>query len=552
LIPLLVVVAILLSPSLLLMHGASGSIPHWFSHADDAYTLMIARGLRYGMPPVDLSWAGAPIRYHLGTPLLVDLFSRLTFLPVHTIYYSVIPILLKLILIAAVLELARHIAPELSPKVRVWIPLAVSGLFTVDFYNLAWHAHDVLRHGAAAFSSKGMPLFALHDGLFTQPAFDSGWLAVPFIVILLATLRTTTVFEQACLLFSIFLVKPQVFLAAGAGWGVFALLELRRREWRPLVVGALALGAAIVVLPMESTYGSMTHLTLGCGAECHRLLDQHGLIAKLPPSVVLPMEIFIFVIGFHIFALAFVRLRKSSAEGRLATLIAIAGFALAFSLKLLAAPILRARFFAVYAPIAHALFNPLPVYLDRIFDISVDSAFDAFIRIVPLVAIPLLARAPLRRTAAVVLAITVALSIWNSSILGARVQLAQAKEIAPDAMATLRAIPPGAHLILTNDLAYDDHVERHLPLLNIWAPLASGQQFWASAFMFNFQLADAATRLHDVTWFFETASDDERIRFARAVGIDMVIARGAVRGSWSGWNLLARHGEYALYLRAVR
>lgn len=68
------------------------------------------------------------------------------------------------------------------------------------------------------------------------------------------------------------------------------------------------------------------------------------------------------------------------------------------------------------------------------------------------------------------------------------------KEISPDAIAVLSAIPPD-RVVATNDFAYDDRVERHLPLLNIWAPLASGRQFYASAFMFNFQHPDAADRL---------------------------------------------------------
>jgi hypothetical protein len=565
--PLLVVTAILLSPSILLMHAASGATPHWFARADDAYTLLIARSLRSGFPPPDLSWAGATIRYHLGAPLLVDFLSRLTFLPIHAIYYGLLPVLLKIILIAAVLEFARRIAPDLSPNVRVWIPLAVSGLFTIDFYNVAWHGHDFLARGRAAIGAAGMPIFALQEGLFTQPAFDSGWLAVPFIVILLATWKTSTWIEQAALLFAIFLVKPQVFLAAGAGFGITALLELRNRNWRPLAAAALALAAALIALPMESTYGSMTHLTLGCGAECQHLIERHALTAKFSHAVVLPIELVLFVVGFHFFALVLLRARRRmSEEARLALLIAFAGLGVAFALRLVPTPPLRERFLAVYAPIAGHLFMPLAVYLDRIFDVAVDSAYDAFIRLLPLVVIPLLldvgrasarpdahaspdvgrASARLHRVRAGLKPGLRLIPLLIVALFNIGPHFDQAKEIAPDAMRVLRAVPGGPHMIITNDLAYDDRVERHLPLLNVWAPTASEQKFWASAFMFNFQYADAADRLRRVDWFFNQASDDDRVRFARAAGIDLILAR---EHPIAGWRLIARSGRYELYSR---
>lgn len=536
--PLTVVMATLLSPSLLLLHGASESVPHWFSHADDGYTLMIARGLRQAFPPPDLSWAGMPVRYHHGAPLLVDLLSRLTFLPVHTIYYGLLPIVLKIILVASVLEVARRIAPDLSPNVRVWVPLAVSGLFTIDFYNVAWHAHDLLVRGRAAIGEVGMPIFTLYDGLFTRPTFDSGWLAVPLIVILLATWKTSTPIEQASVLFAIFLVKPQVFLAAGAGFGIVALVELRNRNWRPFGAAALALVAVLMALPIESTYDSMTHLTLACGAECLQLIDRHALSAKFPLAVLMPAEIVLYVMSFHLFALVLLRARRTSEEARLAMLIALAGLSIAFGLRLVPTAVLRTRFLAVYTPIAGRLFMPLPVYLDRVFGIAVDSAYDAFTRLLPLVVIPLALSSRRLRWLVVIVA---AVSLWNI-----RPNFEQAKEITSDAMNVLCEIPPGSHVILTNDLAYDDLVEKHLPLLNIWAPAATGQQFWASAFMFNFQYAEAADRLRQVDWFFSQASDAERVRFARAAGIDLVFAR---EHPIAGWRLIARDGRYELYSR---
>jgi hypothetical protein len=550
LVPLTIVLAILLSPVALLLHGASGPLPHWFARSDDAYTLLIARGLRLGFPSPDLSWAGQAIRYHLGTPLLVDLLSRLTSLPVHTIYYGLLPIVMKIILAAAVLEAARRFAPDLRPSLRVWIPLAVSGLFTMDLYAVLWHLHDLVARGAAAFTTGGMPLFALQVGLFTQPAFDSGWLAVPLLVILIATWQRITVFEQACLLFAVFLVKPQVFLAGGAAWGILALLELRRRNWRPFIAGAIALAAAIAALPLQSTYGSLAHMTIGCGAECLQLIEKHHLSGRLPRAALLPLELAGFVIGFHIFAFVLLRRRRLiNKDAGLALLIASAGLVIAFVLRLVPTPLLRQEFLGVYAPIADRLFMPLGVYLDRIFDVAVDSAYDAFIRILPLVVIPIALRPPLRRSMAAILAIVFAVSIWSSSFLGAQRWLDGPKEIAPDAANVLRAIPTETHAILTNELAYDDVVERHLPLLNIWAPLYSGRQFWASAFMFEFQYPDAARRLQQTRWFFESASAEDRNRFADVSGIDALFVRRTTPALWPGWVLIARDGRYDLYRR---
>ena len=554
--PLCAVAAILLSPFVGLLHAASGRWPHWFASADDAYTLLIARGMRYGFPPPDLSWSGGTIHYHLGGARLTDLLSRLTFLPPHAVYYGLMPVVMKLVLIAAILECARLAAPNLDPRLRVTVPLAVGGLITIDWYNILWHLHDAAVRGIGPTLHAGVPVLLLHPGLFSRHAVDAAWLAVTFMIVLAATWERTGIVEKAALLFAVFLSKQQVFLAAGIAFGIVAVIELMRRNWRPAAAGALALGGAIVALPAGSTYGPLAHLTLGCGRFCRELLTHHGLASRLPHSLLLVAEILLFAAGLHLFALTIILRSRPYSIARVMLLsFALAGPVIALGLRLVASPLLHARFLAVHTPVASRLFMPLTGYLDGILDVAIMAAFTTLPLVLPVLAIPLAAwwmqstpRPVTRRALATWLLITVLASAWNSSFI-TLLHSDRAKEIQPDAMAALRAIPADARSILTNDLAYDDRVEGHLPLLNIWAPAASGRQFYASAFMFNFQYPDSAERLNKVRWFFSEATDDERTREARRLGIDVVLMRtdlGPVR-RWNGWNLLGRFGPYELY-----
>jgi hypothetical protein len=556
LLPLAIVTVIVLSPGIDAWHAVTGAWPHWFATSDDAYTLLIARGLRQAFPPADLSWSGTTLHYHMGGAMLTDLLSRVTFLPPHAIFYGVLPLAMKLILIAAILEVARRVAPDLDPRLRVWAPLAVGGFLTVDWFAVLWHLHDVAARGTAAMIDAGLPMLLRQQALFSHHAIDMALLAVAFFIVLVATWERTTVLEKSSLLFAIFLAKQQVFLAAGAAYGIAALIELRRRNARPFAAGVIGLGGVLLALPSGSTYGSMARLTPGCGGWCHELLEHHGLASRVPHSLLLPLELLLFVAGLHLFAWTIIRApRRGGITRTLLLSFATIGPAIALVLRLVPNTLLRARFLAIYSPVADKLFMPLPVYLDRILDIAVMAAMTTLPLTLPLLALPLAgswmqstgSRA-MKFVLASWLAITLIVSAWNSSFIQVH-GLKTGKEIAPDAMAALRSIPDDVQLILTNDLAYDDQVERHLPFLNIWAPASSGKQFYSSAFMFHFQYQDSVERQRKVLWFFNHATDEERIREGKALGIDLVLLRTdiATGRPWHGWRFLGRSGRYELY-----
>lgn len=563
LVPVLIVLAIVLSPLALMLHGASGPEPHWFSSSDDAFTILTARGLAGGIPPRDLSWDGQPLRYHLGTALLVDLLHRATRLPLHTVHYALAPLLLRLIILAALLLLVRRIAPELPRRWQVWMPLAAGALPTIDLFQVAWHAHDLWVRGRGALSSlSAASVFPLDRGLLSTLVIDSSSLAIAFTIVLIATWRETTVIEKAALLFAVFLSKAQVFLAVGAGYGVIALSELVRRRWRPFAAGALALACVVPALGNGSTYGSLARMTVGCGALCRQLLRRHNLEGRFPDALVIAVEIAVLFCGLHLVAAALVlgvrRIRKSATpELALGISMAVAGFLIAMVLSLAPSAGLQERFLAVHRGVSDRLFMPLPVYLQRILDVSTAATFHTTL-LVPIFGVPLLAvwmsatrRAAVRRILSVSLVVLLAFGAFQASAPGLREIDGKDVEVPPDTLYVLRSIPPGARAVITNDLGWDDTKERHLPLLNIRAPAVSGRQFWASAFMFTFQHPDAAERLRRIEWFFAPATgSDARIAFARAAGIDHVLLRTdlAVRPlSFPGWTRVAARGRYELY-----
>ncbi len=561
LLPLLVVLVVVLSPLALTLRGAKGTEPHWFASADEGFVLMTTRGLANGAPPADLSWAGEPVRYHLGSALLIDLMHRATRLPIHTVHYAVIPIVIRLILFASLLVLAGRVAPSLPERWRVWMPFAGGALPVLDLFNIVWHAHDFLSRGTAAVTSvSGVPIAGIESGLLMAPAYQSSALAIAYVVVLIATWRETTMLEKAALLFAVYLTKAQVFLPVGAGYGCVAMLELVRKRWQPAAAGALALAFVAPALSAGSTYGDTTHLSLGCGALCRELLTRHQLDMRYTTPLVLVLEMVLLLVGFHLFLFAIAwgarRLASMAVEARLAIAIPLFGTILAAVLNIIPSAELRERFHAVYAPVADRLYMPLPIYLDRILDVSVLATFDACTLLLPVATLPLLGAwsiaAPSRIVRGVLtasLVILLSIGAWGSSALGAR-QLLRPKTVPSDALEALRAIPVEARAVLTNELPWDDAAEKHLPLLNVWAPAASGRQFWASAFMFTFQHADAAERLRDVTWFFgPAATPAARLVFARQKGIDVVLLRRELHPTWpaDGWILIARHGRYEVY-----
>ncbi len=565
LLPLLIVTAIVLSPVALTWRGTHGDQPYWFTSSDEAFTMLAARGLEIRFPPPDLSWAGQPLRYHLGAALMIDLLHRSTGVPLHAVQYGLAPILMRLILIAALLLLARRIAPELPARWRVWMPLGAGAIPTIDLFAIAWHAHDIAVRGKDALASfAGVPIFHFSQGLLGAPVFESSSLAMAFTILLIATWRETTWIEKAALLFGIVLAKSQVFLPVGAGYGLIALLELVRKRWQAAAAGALALACVVPTLENGSTYGRLAHITLGCGALCRELLSRHHLNQHLPGALLLAFELAGLIAGFHLIALAVVyavlRLRRApSTELALSLAIAAAGLVVAAMVTLVPSPELERRFQAVHGGVASRLFMPLPSYLDSIFDVSVLASFDALALLLPILAPPLLAvwmmqtkRATLRRALAVSTASLLLLGAFGASVLNSTNILGRAKEVDPAARTVLRAIPNDAHAVLTNDLAWDDTRERHLPLLNIWAPAVSGRQFWASAFMFTFQHPDAPERLQRIAWFFSPSTTPrDRLAFAQDAGIDYVFLRRTKPWSSEGWSLVARQGTYELYRRGT-
>lgn len=561
-VPLAITVLLIVSGSIPVWPGVNTNQPRWFRNSDDAYTLLIVRGLEHGFPPPDLSWAGAPLRYHHGTALLVDLFRGLTGLSASAVYYGILPIVIRLLLVGATLEIVRRVGPELNPGLRAWSPVAVSALVWIDPYAMAWHARDIMLRGLEGVKDlSSVPAVGWTGGIFSQAHYDSGDMAMAFVFFLIASWNRSTAVEKAALLFAVFLTKSQVFLPVGIGFAAASLRDLLRGKWSTGFAGAMGLAAALAAQASASTYGALARLRPGCGALCEVLTSRHHLDTVVAPLAATILETGNWAVGLHLFALCVIASsvaawRRGDGSLVFASTTAAAGLAVPLGIRYEPSAELTRRFLEVHGGVAADLFMPIDGYLTSILQASVAAATSAADLLLPVLAIPFAAslavrlRQPARAIAVTVLAAIAAVSAFSVTAAGTVRNTSRQKAIAPDAQAALVSIPSGPGSVITNDLRWDDVRERHLPLLNIWAPAASGRQFYASAFMFHFAHADAPRRLREVHWFFESANDRERIEFARRHGIGSVLMRLDLPGQRqpaAGWTRVMASGRYATY-----
>jgi hypothetical protein len=121
-----------------------------------------------------------------------------------------------------------------------------------------------------------------------------------------------------------------------------------------------------------------------------------------------------------------------------------------------------------------------------------------------------------------------------------------------DATAALSAIPVKGAIIVTNEIRYADDGERHLPLMNAWAPAVFGHQFWASNFMFGtFGHPDASRRLHELKRFWDSEYFTRQCQFLRREQITHLLVRadllsGPVVEESECWRTRYKKGKYVV------
>ena len=245
-----VLLALILGPALanaaaLAKAVASHPLATYFIIPDDAYDLLIARGLEHGYPPPDLSYRGEIVQYHYGLPLLVEFMHRSIGLRPHVALYRVLPGLFSLLTVLSLLRVLRLLFPDWTIN-RLLLGVFLSqAVILIDVYNLVWRIRDFL-HGGSLTELSGMPIAAIS----APPVLIDGWgstgMAVVLVLVLFANIDRCGPFATGCMLFAIYLTKQQLFLPLAIAWGIVALAaSVRERDVRALA--GLGIATALVV-----------------------------------------------------------------------------------------------------------------------------------------------------------------------------------------------------------------------------------------------------------------------------------------------------------------
>ncbi|MFN0111795.1 MAG: hypothetical protein ACKVZH_23300 [Blastocatellia bacterium] len=230
-----------------------------FVFADDAYDLLIARGLEHSYPPLDLSYAGKVLQYHYGLPLLVELIHRMTSLPLHSVLYGLLPGLFKLILIVSILRILRQLFPDWTLNRLLFCGLIAQACVVLDIYNVVWHLLNLFRASGSSIASLNvMPMLKTFTTPVLTDVYGTGGLAVVLVIALLANLDRSNPIFIGCSVFAIYLAKQQVLLPLAVALAAVSLTALVRKRQISILIG-LSIGIALVlvsklVTPFEAGY----------------------------------------------------------------------------------------------------------------------------------------------------------------------------------------------------------------------------------------------------------------------------------------------------------
>lgn len=562
------ILAVIAAPALRLLGLAGGAYPHAFLFSDEAFNLLIAQSLATDFPPNDLGYLGRPLRYHLGGPLLVEMVHRYTTVAPHTIFYGVLPMVMKAVATCSVFRTIGLLFPSWSTRRILMGTLAAGGAFLVSFYDIAWNVRNLVLTGefmpGTIFS--GMELGARLDGFLTPDVYYASSLAIALFFVLLANLHRGPIL-LATGLSAIFLAKAPVFLPIGVAWACFAVVRLwTARETAPLVGGCLAVAFCLFARSYFLEPGLFT-LGLGRGVGFD-MVDAWGRNLALglhvaSSAATTGLGLAAVLAGLHVYGAAGVGLAAEAVRTRriptekeiqLLGLVAVAAALFLLAVVFRVEPVTQERFLAVHSGFRERLWLPAETYLSQLWQLSIGAASVLLGNVVALLATIAVFVAHARTRSRVLRGALVGVLVLAGS---AAVQHAvveppsrTTKAVSPDAAAALASIPVRESVILSNDCAYDAYVETQLPLMNAWAPALYGHQFWACNFMFNnnFAAPDAATRLDRLGWFWASREFGVAQRkFLRDQGIThLLIASGDRR-----WTEMASRLDRCEWLERV-
>jgi len=504
-----------------------------FIYPDDAFDLLIARGLEQGYPPPDLSYRGEIVQYHYGLPLLIEFMHRLTGLSPHVTLYGILPGLFSILTLLSLYRVFRLLFPDWTiNRLLVGILLSQATIF-INVYNLGWDIRHFIHSGSLANLSF-KPIAAFYGTPVLTGDYGSVGMAVVLLLVLFANIDRCGPFAAGCMLFAIYLTKQQVFLPLAVAWGVVGLVAwARERNVRAL--GSLGVATALVVVskiavPFETGFALRPAFN-DYFIRPDRVPGPLALVLLGTPPATYLVVLVSFVLGTHIYGPAlygtYYRNRsKLLTAGKNIVLLGETYFLSAITILvgtvLVMKPAVEARWDAIHETVADQLRLPEATFLSRadMMNVSLGAMLapcEALICTLATGAILQWHNTTLARRWTAVLSVFCILAIGLGGYRWTQLPAWQSPTwwhvIDDSEIEALKAAKDEPGTIFTNDLRFQPAGRSLLTLLNIAAPQLFGQQFYASNFMFTFAYPDVLDRLHAHEWFWSTPLGDHHRSF---------------------------------------
>lgn len=554
------------------VQGALGPTP-CYANPDDAYLIAIARGQQLRFPPPDLLWNGEVNRYHQGAALATEGLARLAGSSLESAFYGTLPLLARLLFVAAAFVLFGALRPCWSRRERILAVAVSCGLYFVDPIALAWNVRNVVVTHSVDWQTalEGVPVAGPVELSASQPSPRGAPMADVFVLSAVAGTGTATALAPGAALAAAYLTKGQTGLPAFVGFATASVVAIG------LLRSGTGFRVSLVAVPLLGLVGllgpaaSGTVVTLGAGANIRALgrigapyaarlglgdVGAHALGLVLASSRwCLPVAVALF------FSSVVWRSGDAGARRQLLFTVLPAAACLGFATTVVIrpGPAMTERFVATHSAVREGLWLPFDDYLERMFtDVSASAPNSAAVLLVGLLAAGGLVELD-RRTAGrrfrpitvtalgAAVALFVANEAWRSGP-GRTQETAKAKEIDPAAIEALRAIPVRGSVVFTNELAYDAEKAPHLAFMNAWMPALLGHQFWANDFMYDLHYANVADRYGKARRFWNEPLSPWHAEFLAREGIGWIVERKGMGGprleEWEAVTVVLDNARY--------
>lgn len=527
-----------------------GETPRYY-FSDEAYLMMVARGMRSHFPPPDLSWAGATNLYNPGAPLVVEGISRATGIPMEAVFYGILPLIGRLVFVGGSWRIFQVLMPVWSLRRRLLSITVAAGLFFVDPIAIVWNLRNLIMTGQVDLATifLGMPV----AGTIPLSGFQSVLYAAPladvFLLAALANIHHARALTIAAALGGVYLTKAQTGAPALLGFVAAAAVVLCLLSSKsPLKIVIACLPVLAFMYGLGSAANDLT-VAIGSGANLRILAREgepylsffgqnSGIVSALLGVILLASRWLVPLLA--VAALLWFTMRHSDRDKKCTTTVGLLVIAacVGFStfVEIRPGPATMKAFQATHEGVKNLLWLPYEGYLERMYtEISASESNSAAVLLVGIMAAGGLVefhrrvRGNVLRLAAtsmlvISLTIAVGMSVFNATI-GHATNINRSKLVNIEASEALRRIPVNGAVIMTNDLAYDEKSAPHLPMMNAWAPALYGHQLWASNFMYSLQYQDLIERYDSFNKFWSVPYGPWHDRFLDEHNIEWLLEK---------------------------